>query len=131
MEQELLPPDPPVPEPAPEPEAPALEPEPEPEPEPTEPEEPEVADEETQEKSSGGALAAMQARIAEEKAAKDEADQQAIEDQAALTEAFREEYEASDRGAVRRQIVEAEAAMRGPHPVEGFSPGDPTQGPSS
>jgi|SRR6516165_1880341 hypothetical protein len=108
---------------------PTPEPAPPPEPEPTpEPEEPTVAE---NEEKSGSATERELARMKEEAEARQKADEEAIEAQHAATEAFREEYENSDRGAVRRQIEEAEAAMRGPHPLEGFTVGDPTQGPST
>jgi hypothetical protein len=77
----------------------------------------------------------------------DEAEAQARVDnerQAALTEAFREEYENSDRGAVARQVRNAEKLMRSPGPVTqrvdhegnitdegGPVFGDPLRGPSS
>jgi hypothetical protein len=82
--------------------------------------------------AKGGSAVERELARAKAEAEEREAEQlEAVEAQAAATEAFREEYENSDRGAVARQIREAEALMRGPHPLPGFVVGDPTQGPAS
>lgn len=45
--------------------------------------------------------------------------------------AAKKAFDESEQGAVTRQIQEAEAQMRGPHPTPGNTVGDPTKAPST
>jgi hypothetical protein len=79
---------------------------------------------------SNGGAAAEGARAKEANEAAEAAAVEASEAHAGVVQAFLESEEGSERQAVRDQIAEAEAAMRGDNTLIG-TPGDPTKGPAS